>query len=108
MPNIYILAGPNGSGKSTVARALIPRFLHCAEFVNADVIAHGLSAFKPEGAAFEAGRVMLRRLDELAAEKMDFAFETTLSSRTFAHGCVKSRPKDSLSIFIIFGCPVQI
>ncbi len=84
MPNIYILAGPNGSGKSTAARALVPQFLNCAEFVNADDIARGLSACHPEGVAFQAGRTMLARLDELAGQGVDFAFETTLSSRTFA------------------------
>jgi len=84
MPNIYILAGPNGSGKSTAARALLSQFLHCAEFVNADDIARGLSAFHPENVAFQAGRVMLARLNELARQRVDFAFETTLASRTFA------------------------
>ena len=84
MPNVYILAGPNGSGKSTAARALLPQFLHCAEFVNADEIARGLSAFHPENVAFQAGRMMMARLHELARQRGDFAFETTLASRTFA------------------------
>lgn len=59
-------------------------YLAIPDFVNADQIAAGLSAFNPEGAAFEAGRIMLRRLDELAATKKSFAFESTLSSRTFS------------------------
>ena len=66
-------------------RALIlQRLTHMSEFVNADVIAQGLSAFAPENAAVEAGRIMLARLHELAGERANFAFETTLASRTFA------------------------
>src|ERR1700761_957880 len=91
MPNIYVIAGPNGAGKSTMAQVLLSEEFHCAEFVNADVIARGLSAFNPEGAALEAGRVMLQRLDELARQRVDFAFETTLASRTFAPRIRKSQ-----------------
>ena len=79
-----ILAGPNGAGKSTVAPALLHGALAVNEFVNADVIASGLSAFHPESAAIAAGRVMLARLRELAAQRVSFAFETTLASRSFA------------------------
>ena len=79
-----ILAGPNGAGKSTAAPALLHGALGVDEFVNADVIARGLSAFDPEGVAIAAGRVMLSRLRELAAQRASFAFETTLASRSFA------------------------
>lgn len=82
--NIIVLAGPNGAGKSTAAPDLLHDALHVDEFVNADVIARGLSAFNPEGAALDAGRVMLSRLKELAAQRKNIAFETTLASRTFA------------------------
>jgi predicted ABC-type ATPase len=84
MPNVVILAGPNGAGKSTLAPALVQRLLGVEEFVNADAIAQGLSGFNPEGAAMEAGRMMLMRLRGLAARREDFAFETTLASRVFA------------------------
>ena len=84
MPNLFIIAGPNGAGKSTTARTLLPTFLNCSEFVNADDIARGLSAFRPEQVAFQAGRLMLTRLDDLARQRADFAFETTLASRSFA------------------------
>jgi predicted ABC-type ATPase len=84
LPDPVVIAGPNGAGKSTVAPLLIGERLGIAEFVNADVIAAGLSAFAPERVAIEAGRIMLRRLDELAASGADFAFETTLASRSFA------------------------
>ena len=83
-PHVVVLAGPNGAGKSTTAPVLLRGRLGVDEFVNADTIARGLSAFAPEGVAIDAGRVMLRRLEQLAAQQRDFAFETTLASRTFA------------------------
>lgn len=83
-PSVVILAGPNGAGKSTAAPALLQGALEINEFVNADVIARGLSAFDPDAAAIAAGRVTLARLRELAEQHISFAFETTLASRTFA------------------------
>lgn len=83
-PSIIVIAGPNGAGKSTVAPALLRDTLLVNEYVNADVIAQGLSAFAPESAALRAGRVMLGRLHELAEARRTFAFETTLASRSFA------------------------
>ena len=83
-PHIIVIAGPNGAGKSTSAPFLLRDTLGISEFVNADTIAQGLSAFDPEGAAFAAGRVMLKRLGELAEARATFAFETTLASRSFA------------------------
>jgi len=83
-PHLIVIAGPNGAGKSTTAPALLKGTLEVTEFVNADLIAQGLSGFQPEGAAFHAGRVMLERIHYLAKKRVDFAFETTLSSKTFA------------------------
>lgn len=83
-PNVVVLAGPNGSGKSTTAPLLLRGALGVAEFVNADVLARGLSAFAPEHVAGAAGRIMLTRLHQLAAQRVSFAFETTLASRSFA------------------------
>lgn len=83
-PTIVVIAGPNGAGKSTSAPFLLKGALSVLEFVNADQIAVGLSAYAPEKVAFEAGRIMLERLRELRANGRDFAFETTLSSRSFA------------------------
>lgn len=83
MPEMYILAGPNGAGKTTAAYQLLPDVFNTVEFVNADEIARGLSPFNPEGVAFEAGRIMLRRIEQLLNEKKSFAFETTLSGRTY-------------------------
>lgn len=85
MPHVIIIAGPNGAGKSTTAPAILKGTLGVTEFVNADTIAQGLSAFNPARAAFHAGRIMLERLQQLAEDKEDFAFETTLASKTFAH-----------------------
>jgi predicted ABC-type ATPase len=83
-PSVVILAGPNGAGKSTAAPTLLRGALGVTEFVNADAIARGLSAFAPERAALAAGRVMRTRLRALAAARESFAFETTLASRSFA------------------------
>lgn len=83
-PNIVVFSGPNGAGKSTTAPNVLRRVFNIDEFVNADVIAQGLSAFAPETVAFQAGRIMLERLRSLAHERKSFAFETTLASRTFA------------------------
>jgi len=84
VPNLFIVAGPNGAGKSTYVKRFLPEEMRCREFVNADLIAAGLSPFAPETAAFEAGRIMLRRLRELAHRREDFSFETTLSGRAYA------------------------
>src|SRR5437868_6799082 len=83
-PNVIILAGPNGAGKSTISQKLLSATLKVPHFVNADTIARGLSAFHSEDMALKAGRIMLEHLHELAEERADFAFETTLASRTFA------------------------
>ena len=82
-PLLVVLAGPNGAGKSTAAPFLLQGALAVHEFVNADTLAAGLSAFRPDSAALAAGRIMLGRIKELATLRVDFAFETTLASRSF-------------------------
>jgi predicted ABC-type ATPase len=77
VPIVVVIAGPNGAGKSTSAPALLRDALGITTFVNADEIARGLSGFAPENVAMEAGRIMLERIYELAAQGADFAFETT-------------------------------
>ena len=83
MPHVIIIAGPNGAGKSTIAPYLLRDKLGVSEFVNADTIAQGLSAYSPEKAAIPAGRVMLDRINELAKNGENFAFETTLAAKSF-------------------------
>ncbi|MCC6414430.1 MAG: hypothetical protein IT582_00760 [Opitutaceae bacterium] len=83
MPDLFVIAGPNGAGKTTYARRFLPEEVRTSEFVNADLIAAGLSPFAPDRAAFEAGRIMLSRLRELVARRASFSFETTLSGRAY-------------------------
>ncbi|GGM87068.1 hypothetical protein GCM10010967_19270 [Dyadobacter beijingensis] len=83
MANLYIVAGCNGAGKTTASFTILPEILNCKEFVNADNIAAGLSPFNVEGVAFEAGRIMLTRVRELMQRGEDFAFETTLSTKSY-------------------------
>jgi predicted ABC-type ATPase len=82
-PTVYVIAGPNGAGKSTFASEFLPDFVHCREFLNADLIAAGLSPFAPETQNLRAGRLLLERIRELTSELADFGFETTLSGRTY-------------------------
>ena len=84
-----ILGGPNGAGKTTAAPRLLRGTLRVDEFVNADALAQGLSAFRPDGAAVEAGRVMLRRLEELSRAQVSFAFESTLASLSLTRRIAK-------------------
>ncbi len=83
-PKIIMLAGPNGAGKTTFAREFLPFEADCPVFVNADLIAAGLSPFDPEAAAFRAGRLMLEEIERHAAAKTSFAFETTLAGLGYA------------------------
>lgn len=82
MPSVYIIAGPNGAGKTTFAREFLPNYADCRNFVNADLIAQGVSPFSPEAAAFRAGRLMLEEINLLMRRGVDFGFETTLSGRS--------------------------
>ena len=82
-PTVYVIAGPNGAGKTTFASEFLPDFVHCNEFLKADLIAAGLSPFAPESQNVRAGRLLLERIGELASDRADFGFETTLSGRTY-------------------------
>ena len=83
--NVYIIAGPNGSGKTTFAREFLPEFAHCPNFVNADLIAQGLSPFSPQMVAIKAGKLVLKQIDEFTQRKVDFGFETTLSGKLYVN-----------------------
>lgn len=78
-PRCVLIAGPNGAGKTMFARRYLPEDADVLHFVNADLIASGLSPLRPQLAAIAAARMVLREIDRLAAERVDFAFETTLS-----------------------------
>lgn len=88
----YIVAGPNGAGKTTFAREFLPRYAHCREFLNADLLAAGLSPFDPDAAAVAAGRLLLKRMAEVVEQRKDFGFETTLAGKTY--GLMLRRLKD--------------
>jgi predicted ABC-type ATPase len=79
--NVYIIAGPNGAGKTTFATKFLPEYASCPNFVNADLIAQGLSPFSPGAAAIKAGRLVLEQIHKFANSRVDFAFETTLSGK---------------------------
>ncbi len=83
MKKILIIAGPNGAGKTTFASEFLPCEAGCPEFVNADLIAAGLSPFQPGQVAFAAGRLMLQRVAQLVVSGRSFAFETTLATRGY-------------------------
>jgi len=84
MANLYVISGCNGAGKTTASYSVLPDMLNCKEFVNADEIAKGLSPFQPDKVAIEAGRIMLSRVKDLIKHNVDFAFETTLASKSYA------------------------
>jgi predicted ABC-type ATPase len=82
-PRCIVIAGPNGAGKTTFAREFLPKEGGVVHFVNADLIASGLSPLRPELAALASGRILLAELDRLARARQDFAFESTLSGRLY-------------------------
>ena len=92
-PIVYVIAGPNGAGKTTFANEFLPGFVDCREFLNADLIAAGLSPFAPETQNFRAGRLLIDRIKELVQERQHFAFETTLSGRGYVRNLVEIKKK---------------
>ena len=99
--NVYISAGPNGSGKTTFAKKFLPDYAKCPNFVNADLIAQGLSPFSPRAAALKAGRLVLEQIRNLAEKNVDFAFETTLAGKSYLP-FLKELKKECYSINIFF------
>jgi predicted ABC-type ATPase len=93
MPKVIIIAGPNGVGKTTFAREYLPHEAATLQFVNADLIAAGISPFDPASADVSAGRVMIKRLQDLSNEGLDFAIETTLSGMWLRDHIVEWRAK---------------
>lgn len=100
--NFYIIAGCNGAGKTTASFTILPEILECKEFVNADEIAKGLSPFQPEKVAFEAGRIMLNRIEELFEQDENFAFETTLATKTYKQKIIQAQNKGYNTTLLFF------
>lgn len=100
-PNVYIIAGPNGAGKTTFAQVFLPEHVNCPTFINADLIAEGVSEFRPESAAFKAGRIMLQEMRRLAGQGEDFGFETTLAGRAYLH-MLRDLKRKGYSVHIFF------
>ncbi len=100
--NLYIIAGCNGAGKTTASYTILPEIINCKEFVNADEIAKGLSPFQPEKVSFEAGRIMLDRINELLEENESFAFETTLSTRSYRNKILRAKEQGYTVTLLFF------
>lgn len=99
---LYIISGCNGAGKTTASFNILPDLLQCKEFVNADEIARGISPFQPEKVSIEAGRLMLKRIDELMNSGQDFSFETTLSSQSFIQTIIDAKERGYFVTLIFF------
>jgi predicted ABC-type ATPase len=100
--NLYIIAGCNGAGKTTASFTILPEILDCKEFVNADEIAKGLSPFQPEKVSLESGRIMLNRINDLIRERKNFAFETTLSTKSYRSKIIEAKAKGYTVILLFF------
>jgi len=99
--NLYIIAGCNGAGKTTASFTILPEVLDCREFVNADEIARGLSPFQPEKVAFEAGRIMLHRVEELLRRGDTFALETTLATKIYQQK-IRAAQQQGYSVALLY------
>ena len=102
MPNLYIIAGCNGAGKTTASFTVLPEMLDCDEFINADEIARGISPLNPEKASIEAGRFMLTKIDKLINSKKDFAFETTLATKSYTKTIQKAKEREYQTTLVFF------
>ena len=100
--HLYIIAGCNGAGKTTASNTILPKSLLVKEFVNADEIAKGLSPFNPEGVAIEAGRLMLKRIDELLEAGESFSIETTLATKSYVNLVKRAHEKGYLVHILFF------
>jgi predicted ABC-type ATPase len=101
MPTLYILAGCNGAGKTTAAQILLPEIFHCDEFVNADLIAKGISPFNPESVALLSARMMLKRMDTLVSKNCSFVIETTLATKSYV-SFIKEIKEQGYNVVILF------
>lgn len=101
--NVYIISGPNGSGKTTFAKKFLPEYIKCPNFINADLIAQGLSPFLPQTAAIKAGKLVLSQIHEFSEMGVDFAFESTLAGKSYVNLCKILKAKDyKLHLFFLW------
>jgi predicted ABC-type ATPase len=100
-PKLYVIAGPNGSGKTTFAERFLPSYADCFEFINADMIAKGLSPFTPSRVAVKAGKILLEQIADCSRRKADFAFETTLAGKAYA-GLFRKLKQDGYELHLFF------
>ncbi len=105
MKELYIIAGCNGAGKTTASMTILPEVLKCREFVNADEIAKGISPFKPEEVAIEAGRIMLQRIDYLLRSGISFAIETTRATKSYRNLILRAQDNGYTVILLFFWLP---
>ncbi|WP_407654026.1 zeta toxin family protein [Aquimarina gracilis] len=101
LKRLFIISGYNGAGKTTASYTILPELLDCDEFVNADEIAKGISPFNPDSAAIQSGRLMLNRINDLIKKEEDFAFETTLSTRSYKNLVLKAK-HENYQITLLF------
>jgi predicted ABC-type ATPase len=99
---LYIIGGCNGAGKTTASFTILPEILDCKEFVNADEIAKGISPFQPEKVSFEAGRIMLTRIQELLSEDENFSFETTLATKSYRNTVLEAKKLGYKVVLLFF------
>lgn len=101
--NIYIIAGSNGAGKTTFATKFLPKYAKCPYFINADLIAQGLSPFSPQISAMKAGRLVLEQIKDFVKKNFDFAFETTLAGKSYINILKELRRKGyNLHLFFLW------
>jgi len=105
--NVYIIAGPNGSGKTTFASTFLPEYAKCDRFINADLIAAGLSPFSPGQVALKSGKLVLEQIKEYSNKGVDFGFETTMSGVTYLKYLKMLKEKAIKYIFSFYGYPVH-
>ena len=98
---LYVIAGPNGSGKTTFAEKFLPNYAECFEFINADMIAKGLSPFTPSRVAVKAGKILLEQIADCFRRKADFAFETTLAGKAYVN-LFKKMKQNGYELHLVF------
>ena len=106
-PTLLIVAGPNGAGKTTFAQKFLPYYADCKNFINADLIAAGISPLSPDLVAVKAGRMMLQEIKRLSTQDLDFGFETTFAGTSYVRTIRALRARGMQCISSFCGCPLS-